>query len=230
MNVGDFLYKSKKLEEVQGYYITPDSLRNLYPVLDDLQKKSFVYHYIMDNSPYGFVEVMKRPLLFEQIRQYISHILDVDINHIKLIGSTKTGFAMDSKNYGRPYAIGRDLDFTIIDSELFGKMKEEFNIWKNAYVQGVLNPKEKEKVYWDEHLDLLPLNLAKGFIDAKKLPNRSLLPVTCKINQTMSLIVKKLYDIFSINIKSASVRIYDTIDDFYAQQNRNIMSIIKVHE
>ena len=133
MNVGDFIYKSKSLSKIKGHYVHPSEFLEAYKKFNIIERKSLVMHYIMDNSPFAFAEVYEKPLLYEQVRQYISYILNVDVNHIKLVGSTKTGFRMDAINYGTPYSKGRDLDFMIMDSGLFSILAKEFLIWKKAY-------------------------------------------------------------------------------------------------
>lgn len=230
MNVGDFIRKSKALASVKGYYIKPEEFLQAYANLSYIEKKSLVLHYLMDNSPFAFTDVYEKPLLFEQVRQYISHILNVDVNHVKLIGSTKTGFKMDSKNYGMPYSKASDLDFMIIDEGLFDKLVYEFGVWKNAYqVDGSIQPKnDTEKGYWDESMIKLPNNIAMGYLDTYKIPNRpEFLPVNSRVNNTMSNVVRNLKIHHGFSTKMASMRVYKDVDCYFCQQNRNIESIMK---
>ena len=230
MNVGSFIYSSKVLAKVKGQYISPEDFLKYYSKLDDIERRSLVYHYIMDNAPYAFNEVYEKPLLFEQIKQYIAHVIGIDINHIKLIGSTKTGFRMDSKDYGTPYSKISDLDFMIIDEKLFLDLVSEFNVWKDAYLENdELIPKNDiEKMYWDENINrTLPSTINMGFIDTKFMPNRpSHLPINANINNTMSNVTSRLKVKHGFITKGASVRIYKDIDSFYCQQCRNIDAII----
>lgn len=230
MNVGDFIYKSKSLSKIKGHYANPDEFLKAYAKFDIIERKSLVMHYIMDNSPYAFTMVYEKPLIFEQVRQYISHILDVDVNHIKLIGSTKTGFRMDSEDYGMPYSKDRDLDFMIIDEGLFSTLAEEFAVWKNAYQEeGALNPRsEYERGCWDDNMRTLPMTIALGFVDTYKLPNRNdYLPVNSKVNNTMSNVVRNLKSQHGFSTKGASMRVYRDFESYFCQQNRNIEAILK---
>ena len=218
------------LDKIKGQYIMPEDFLKFYSKLDDIERRSLVYHYIMDNTPYAFNDVYERPLLFEQVKQYIAHVLNIDINHIKLIGSSKTGFRMDQKDYGIQYSKDRDLDFMIIDDKLFMDLVSEFEIWKKAYIdRSDLKPKnETERSYWDENIQrTLPFEIKLGFIDTKFMPNRqNHLPLNSNINNTMSNVTSYLKTKYGFTSKGASVRIYKNIDSFYCQQCRNIDAII----
>lgn len=228
MNVGDFIKGSEALSGVKGYYVSPDDILELYNKLDMIERRSLVYHYIMDNSPYAFTMVYEEPLLFEQVRQYISHVLDVEINHIKLIGSSKTGFCMDSRHFGREYVKGRDLDFLIIDENLFSALEKEFQVWKKSYIDDrILKPSNNEKKYWDDNIKLLFMNLERGFVDTNKMPNRpNFLPINSKVNNTMYCISRSLETQYGFEKPHASVRVYKDVDCFFSQQNLNIRTIM----
>ena len=230
MNVGDFIYPSKALADVKGQYLMPEDFLEFYSKLDDIERKSLVFHYIMDNSPYAFNEVYKKPLLYEQVKQYIAHVLDLDISHIKLIGSTKTGFKMDIKDYGVPYTKDRDLDFMIIDEYLFNGLKGEFEVWKEAYLEkNEMQPRnDKEKSYWEENIyRTLPNAINFGFIDTKHMPNNTnYLPLNSKVNNTVFLVYSRLKSAHGFCSIGASVRVYKDVDCYYCQQCRNINAII----
>lgn len=230
MNVGDFIRKSEIISNVKGYYIKSEDLLRVYPKLSNIEKKSLVLHYIMDNSPFAFTDVYEKPLLFEQVRQYISYILDVDVNHVKLIGSTKTGFKIDSKNYGKPYSEASDLDFMIIDEELFEILVKEFNIWKKAYIDDIMKPHgDYERQCWDENTVSLCRTINLGFVDTYKMPNRhDYLPINSKVNSTMANVVRNLHCHHGFSSKKASMRVYKDFDSYYYQQNRNIEYILRV--
>ena len=230
MNVGDFIYKSKALSGVKGYYITADDFLKAYSKLSDIEKKSLVLHYVMDNSPFAFTDIYEKPLLFEQVRQYISHILDVDVNHVKLIGSTKTGFKMSIENYGNPYSKASDLDFMIIDGNLFSDLAKEYDVWRKAYMDvGILKPRtDYEKKCWDDNVVTLRRTIGLGFVDTYKMPNRQeYLPVNTKVNNTMSNVVRNLKIHHGFCAKMASMRVYKDFDCYYCQQSRNIEAILK---
>lgn len=229
MNVGDFIYKSKNLSKIKGHYANPDEFLQAYKKFSIVERKSLVMHFIMDNSPFAFMAVYEKPLIFEQVRQYISHILDVDVNHIKLIGSTKTGFRMGIKDYGAPYSKASDLDFMIIDEGLFLTLAGEFAEWKKAYQkEGVLNPRgDFERRCWDENMRILPTTIGLGFVDTYKMPNRNdYLPMNSKVNNTMSNVVRNLKSEHGFSTKGASMRVYRDFESCFCQQNRNFEQIL----
>ncbi len=230
MNVSDFIYKSKALASFKDHYVDSEEFLKAYASFNIFERKSLVLHYIMDNSPFAFTVVYEKPLIFEQVRQYISYILDVDINNIKLIGSTKTGFSMGNDNYGTPYTKDRDLDFMIIDESLFTKLKAEFVIWQKAFLEdGTMIPRnDREKLFWDDHMEKLPKAFGCGFIDTYKMPNRNdYLPINSKVNNTMSMVLKNLKTHHGFSTQKASMRVYKDIDCYFFQQNRNIESLLK---
>ena len=228
MTASDFIYSSAILAEITRRYIPSGDFLKYYSILDDIERRSLVYHYIMDNTPFAFEEIFKKPLLFEQIKQYISHIVEVDINHVKLIGSTKTGFRMDKDDYGASYKEDSDLDFMIIDQGLFEKLEKEFSKWAKAYKDGEMKPRnDVEASYWKENIyRLLPRTINYGFLDTNKMPNRELLTLTKRINNTMYNVVSKLRSSHGLKVTKASMRVYRDVDSFYCQQCRNIDTII----
>lgn len=230
MNVGDFIYNSKPLSKFKGHYVTPEEFLKAYNKFSIVERKSLVLHYIMDNSPFAFTMVYEKPLIFEQVRQYISYILDVDVNNIKLIGSTKTGFSMGYHNYGTPYTKDRDLDFMIIDEVLFSKLKIEFDVWQKAYINdSIIKPRTAyEKKCWDDNVVTLRRSIGLGFVDTYKMPNRQeYLPVNTKVNNTMSNVVRNLKKHHGFCAKMASMRVYKDFDCYFCQQNRNIEALLK---
>lgn len=229
MNVSSFIHKSDALADVKNYYITPEDFQNVYPKLDDIERKSLILHYIIDNSPYAFTDVYEKPLLFEQIRQYISYILNIAVGHVKMIGSSKTGFKMDNKDYGKPYLKTSDLDFMIIDDILFSTLVKEYEVWNKAYEEGIIQPNNNyEKSYWDDNIINLHSTIERGFIDTYKMPNRSkYLPVNSKINNTMSNVVISLNKRHGFLAKKASMRVYKDEVSCLCQLNRNINGIMK---
>lgn len=230
MNVSDFIYSSNPLSKFKGHYVTPEEFLKAYDKFSIVERKSLVLHYIMDNSPFAFTMVYEKPLIFEQVRQYISYILDVNVNNIKLIGSTKTGFSMGCDNYGTPYTKDRDLDFMIIDEVLFSKLKTEFGVWQKVYQEdGTMKPRcEREKDFWDDHMKNLPRSFGWGYIDTYKMPNRNeYLPITSKVNNTMAMVVRNLKAEHGFSTQKASMRVYKDFESYFCQQNRNIEAILK---
>lgn len=87
---------------------------------------------------------------------------------------------------------------------------------------------EKAKGYWDEHMVSLPRTIDMGFVDTNKMPSRNdILPITSRVNNTMSMIVRNLKSEYEFDTSKASMRVYKDVDSYFCQQNRNIEYIIK---
>lgn len=228
MNAKDYLTISKELENVQGYYISSEEFKSAFNSLNNIELKSFLYHYIIDNAPYAFNEFINKPLLFEQIKQYIADILNINIEDIKLIGSAKTGFSISPNTYGRKFSTNSDLDFSIINKDIFTNLVNDFNKWRTEYHCKNINPQtDREQKFWDENTTILPENINNGFLDTYKLPNLGICPTTRKINNILYLIKKYLCDYHNIKTKGVSARIYKDEISFYGQLFVNLKNVMK---
>lgn len=211
---------SSESVKINSFYISPEGFKEHYGKLTGFEQKSLISHIIINNTPFVFKDI---PLLYEQIRQYMSDLLDVELDSIKLIGSAKTGFSISpSPNYGRIFSETSDLDFTIINEVVFGKLCKEYEAWKTAYSNKDILPKPgKETKYWDDNIVLLKRNIDRGFIDTYKIPNRDMCPVTKSINNAMYLIPLKLDEYYNIKVSKASVRVYKSYNLFRQQLKLN---------
>lgn len=73
----------------------------------------------------------------------------------------------------------------------------------------------------------LPRNIAMGYLDTYKIPNRpDRLPVNSRVNNTMSNVVRNLKIHHGFSTKKASMGGYKDVDCFFCQQNRNIEHIM----
>ena len=85
-----------------------------------------------------------------------------------------------------------------------------------------------EKKYWRENNKCIPLNIANGFIDAWKIPNREPYQVTKNVNNSMYLLTRKLKCTYGApNPEQASLRCYKSWDSFV---NQNTLNLLKCWE
>lgn len=226
MNIRKYLAISEDSKSINSIYVSSDTFRTCYKNLLELEQKSLISHVIINNTPFIFKDI---PLLYEQVIQYLSDLLKIRNESIKLIGSAKTGFSVSPPpNYGKPFSEKSDLDFTIINETIFEELCKEYIIWKDAYTNNIENPKnDREKKYWDDNLTLLQTNIDKGFIDTYKIPNREICPITRKINNAMYLITLKLKEYHDIKVSKASVRVYKDHDFFWRQLKINTDQILR---
>lgn len=190
-------------------------MKALYNKLTETEQISLINHYIVENHPYAFRLI---PLLFDQIIQFLGKELDVPIESVKLIGSAKQGYSIDPKQYGMLFSENSDMDFTIVDTALFQKLKEDFESWQHAYYSKIVSPRnKKEEFYWNDNINRLPNNIKRGFIDHHKIP---LLFSTCPTNNRINDVlyrVQKNLSLFNIETKRVTLRVYKDFISFNKQ-------------
>jgi hypothetical protein len=225
-NILHYLSLSTAAKEVRGVYTSGVTFMDAYPALKPIEYDSYLRHYISNNTPFIFE---KRPLLGEMISQYLADKLRIDPADVKIIGSAKTGFSMDPSNYGRPFGVLSDLDFALINEELFSKAIDEFSLWATRYEGGKEQPlNEREKMYWEENKVLVANNIKKGFIDSYKIPNRESYPIVRNLNSALSLIFLNLRQQQHISIKRVSARIYKNKISYYKRIRLNTQHIFEL--
>lgn len=220
VGIGKYLYRSPMVESVNSTYLSSAQFLDLYrSASSEVERKLLLRHVIRFNTPYVFKDC---PLVYEQIRHYLSELLEIEVADVMLIGSAKTGFSMSTAEYGKGFSEKSDLDFTIVSSRVFEALKEEYGIWREKYMNGIVMPRnETEQKYWDGNLSVIQRNISRKFIDSNKLPNRECCPKTKLINDAMYRITVKIKEKFGISVSHASVRIYSDLNAFYDQFKLN---------
>lgn len=226
VNIQNYLNLSKTATLVISNFAKPDEFANNYKSVQEIEKKSFLRHYIVNNSPYLCKDY---PLLFEQLTQYLADKLEINPLEVKLIGSAKTGFSIsDPPDYGKPFRKESDLDFSIINEEIFNLLEDEFNSWADQYRnKSITPPNDNSRINWDNNLFEVPkYQLKNGLIDTYKIPNWYEFSTAQKINSSLSLIVINLKNIYSIEVKGASARVYRSWNTFTGQIKFNTEKIL----
>src|SRR6202012_172299 len=96
-NIHNYLSLSSAAQTVNSIYISPDEFADNFSKISDFEKISYLRFFLVNNVPFAF---RVKPLVFEQITQYISDKLRIPTNDVKLIGSAKIGFSMGKEKYG----------------------------------------------------------------------------------------------------------------------------------
>ncbi|MBK8089147.1 MAG: hypothetical protein IPK31_15070 [Chitinophagaceae bacterium] len=210
---------------MKDIFSTPQDFLNNYNSIYDNERDSFLRHSLINNVPFAF---KLKPLLFEQIAQYLADSLSINPTDIKLIGSGKTGFSISPPpNYGNPFTPKSDLDFSIINEQLFLDLQKEFYSWAEQYNNKTLLPQNKnQEIFWPQNLENCSTTLNRGFIDTYKIPSHSQFVITQKINQSLYLIQEKLGKIHNINISKASTRVYKNWRSFGYQLKLNTERVL----
>lgn len=222
-NIINYLRTSQEFEKPIEYVETANFLKDNYFSLDENERKSLINFLIISNFCYAF---KTKPLVYEQTTQYIADKFSLNKIQIILLGSARTGFAIDPSNYGRKFTENSDLDFAIIDEKLFNNCILDFKLWKrktenNEYDEKIINK------FWNDNQNNLKFQIKRGFIDTYKVPNFTEFETTQQINQSLSLIVVNLLKYHNIKVKEASARIYKDWETFHKQLKINIESVLE---
>lgn len=220
----NYLGLSKTAESVNNKFMDPFDFAKTYRefTYEKKEEDSFIRHVIINNNIFAFQE---RPMLFEQIILYIANNLSVETNDVKLIGSAKTGFSISSDNYGNHF-VDSDLDFTVINDQLFNTLKDEFLNLRYEYEKGTVSMTPQNLKYWKDSLPIIPKNINRGFIDPNKIPYIPLSPTAIHIEEVLWPIKDHLKKIHSLNIRKSSIRVYRDFSSFVGQLKLNTKYVI----
>lgn len=170
-------------------------------------REAFIRLWLTEGVPCAF---HKSPILYEEMRIWIAAYLNICPKEVGLIGSARSGYAMGGcEKFGRPFGPKSDLDLCIVSETYFYKIQEEFNLFKQEYVSGVVVPSPGEKKYWDENLEFGQRNFPRGFFDGNKIPTRSQYVTAICIDSAMRKLKQKIDETEGIrNVTKCTVRIY----------------------
>jgi len=224
VNIIDYIFLSESADSIKSPLTSAANFSEKFHTLWESEKPSYLRHYIINNVPYLF---NTKPLLFEQIVQYLADKIKIPPSEIKLIGSAKTGFAISNPDYGKPFSPSSDLDFSIISEKLFNSLKEEFQYWATLYEKKEINaPNNRQKLFWDGNAVSVPKQIKNGHIDSYKIPNYNQFPMAKSLNNSLSLVVLNLKSHHDIEVKKASARVYKSWQTFEAQIRRNTSAVL----
>lgn len=226
VNIINYLQTSSEFGKPIDQVETAKFLKDNYFTLADNERKSLLNFLIISNFCFAF---KTKPLVYEQITQYLADKFTLNKNQIILLGSARTGFAIDPNNYGRKFSENSDLDFAIINENLFNDCVKDFNFWKSKNDNGEYDENLKGK-FWEANQINLKFQIKRGFIDTYKIPNFLEFTTAQPLNQSLSLIVANLLKYHNIKVKEASVRIYKDWNTFHRQLKINVESVLeKIH-
>jgi len=164
--------------------------------------------WLTEGIPFAFQD---NPSVYEEIRGWLSHRLNVHPKEITLVGSARIGYSLAAPpDLGKPFGKHSDLDLCVVSADLFRRFVEAVEQFKVDYQTGkVLPASDTERQFWNENLTFASRNIPKGFFDANKVPNRQQYPLVQRTAQAMFLLVKRL-DVTPMapRVRKASIRIY----------------------
>ena len=224
-NIRDYIFISAPASTINEIYSDPQNFTKKYWEIKIQERSSFIRHFIVNNKPFAFKD---HAILYEQITQYIADKFKIKPEEVKLIGSAKTGFSISPPpGYGRSFGAHSDLDFSIINEEIFNKLKIEYSVWKDQFTSSAINPhSETERKYWLSNVETGANQIRRGFIDTNKIPNRESFKTTMEINNSMYLINSNINKYHPIKIKKTTASIYQNWNTFHQRLERNTNNIL----
>lgn len=164
VNIINYLQTSTELEKPIEQVESANFLKKNYFTLSENERKSLLHFLVISNFCYAF---KVKPLIYEQITQYLADKFSINKYQIILLGSAKTGFAIDPNNYGRKFSENSDLDFAIINETLFNNSVNDFKLWKSKTEKDQYDEKIKNR-FWTDNQNNLKHQIKRGFIDTYK--------------------------------------------------------------
>lgn len=205
-----------------------------YPDLETLKKVTLVNRneraeivrlYFTEGIPFAF---LNNPVLFEKIREWLGKHIEVNPKAITITGSARIGYSLNpNKVQGKVFSNSSDLDFIIVDRELFKKLEFEISDFARVF-------KSKPDSFIEKHLHLInnileiKRNSSKGFIDHWKIPNWKELNTTNNLYSRLHHLLERMrITKDSPTPVKATVRVYEDWDSCIDRISFNLNSALK---
>jgi hypothetical protein len=221
---------------MQPFDVSPhlNSFINPYPSAEDVARASIAGGrlvrlalarlWLSEGVPFAF---RARPAVYESVRSWLGARLGVDPKEITLVGSARVGESLSPSKLGRPFSPDSDLDLTIVSSDFFKRVVVEFNRWAYDYEGGAVRPaNDRERKFWDDHLQRGPDLIYRGFLDSKMIPLREPYALARQMGQTVYLLCHKLALTHGAPaVHRADIRIYQDWGSFARQVGTNLAMV-----
>ncbi len=188
-------------------YPKPEDIKNAFIQSNELERHGIIRLWITEGIPFAFKE---KPLLYEQIRAFIANRVNVNPKEVTLVGSSRIGYSLKKRVWGRPFTNQSDLDFTIISSDLYKKLISDFQKWTSDFSRLKIVPRTAEQnLNWLKSIVTVDKNIPKGYINTKNLFSNTNYPTVKKCYDAMSKLKERLeLSENSPSIADASIRVY----------------------
>lgn len=189
------------------------------------EREEIVRLYFTEGIPFAF---LNNPILFEKIREWLGKHIQVNPKTITITGSARIGYTLNpNKIQGTAFSNSSDLDFIIVDEELFNSLEKDFikfvAIFKNSS-----DAKIKSRTYLLENIIEIERNLPKGFIDHWKIPNWKELESTNNLyGRLLHLLERMKVTADSPQPVKATVRVYKDWNSCIDRISFNLNSALK---
>lgn len=205
-----------------------------YPDLETLKKITLVSRnereeivrlYFTEGIPYAF---LNNPVLFEKIRAWLGKHIQVNPKAITITGSARIGYSLNPyKTPGKKFSNESDLDFIIVNEELFNKLALDFFDCIEIVSKSSDSKISANKVLLENILEI-ERNIPKGFIDHWKIPNWRELETTNNLYSRLHHLLErmKITKDSPIPVK-ATVRVYKDWESCIDRISFNLNSALK---
>ena len=216
---------SSKNQNLRGTYPTPQEVKDAFYSANEEERYGIIRLWITEGIPHAFKNA---PLLYEEIRQFISNGVNVHSKEVTLVGSGRIGYSLKKKVWGKPFTNKSDLDFTIISNVLYNNLVIDFQKWVGDIESKRLTPKTVYELKgWLGSIEVVNRNIPNGFIYTKNLLPYKEYPAVRKCYSTMYILKDKLSETRDApKVSDASIRVYSDWKSCIRQLNINFKTAL----
>lgn len=198
---------SPNSQNLKGVYPTPQEIKDVFKNASEVERYGIIRLWITEGIPYAFKD---EPLIYEEIREFISRGVNVHSKEVTLVGSGRIGYSLKKKVWGKIFTKSSDLDFTIISNELYSKLVNDFKKWVGDIESKKLEPKTVNELKgWLGSIEVVDRNIPQGFIYTKNLLPYNGYSTVRQCYSTMNMLKEKLAQTKSApKISDVSIRVY----------------------
>jgi len=198
---------SESSQSLKSIYPTSEEIKKAFINANDDERYGIIRLWITEGIPYAF---SNQPLIYEEIREFISRGINVHSKEITIVGSGRIGYSLKKKSWGRSFTSSSDLDFTIISNDLFSNLVNDFKRWVGDIESKKLKPRtQNELKSWLGSIEVVDRNIPQGFIYTKNLLPYTSYPTVQRCYLIMSMLQERLLETKNApKVSDSSIRVY----------------------
>ena len=198
---------SEHSELLKSVYPNSEDIKNVFSKSSETERHGIIRLWITEGIPFAFKD---NPLLYEEMRAFISNGVNVNPKEVTLVGSARIGYSLKKKVWGKAFTNKSDLDFTIVSNDLYKNLISDFQKWTGDFASGKIIPNSKNQTErWLESILTINENIPKGYINTKDLFSHPNYVVVKNCYRTMTKLKERLeITENSPSIADASIRVY----------------------
>jgi hypothetical protein len=129
-------------------YPTAEEFKDL---LRNRPLNELVQHYIFGGEPFAF---RKQPRVLELLYRHLRNELNVEPQHLAIVGSAKIGFSVSPESFPRPFSATSDIDIVVVNETMYDAVWYAILKWHYPLRRRILNDERhwarfrKGELYW----------------------------------------------------------------------------------